>query len=204
MILGIGVTAGSLLLGRKMYQCRTMIPARVTCWFCSHRETVWFNQRNSWNCGDCGQYNGFDKDGDYNQEIVGQHSDIPVAASMRFTQPQQFKEATNALCDSCNRNQEMKMHQLRNFMPTNLNNEDEEQAEYTAHLERAFRLCRSCKLLIILSEAGHILYLRILYPIHILAPKKDIISYPYPGQKKDIDIYPISFGQKICQHCHSF
>jgi hypothetical protein len=35
--------------------------------------------------------------------------------------------------------------------------------------------------------------LRILYPIHILAPKKDIISYPYPGPKKDMDIYPISF-----------
>jgi hypothetical protein len=33
-------------------------------------------------------------------------------------------------------------------------------------------------------EARHILYLRILYPIHIQAPKKDIISYPYPGPKK--------------------
>jgi hypothetical protein len=46
------------------------------------------------------------------------------------------------------------------------------------------------------SEAGHILYLRILYPIHIQAPKKDIISYPYPGPKKGygyMDIYPISF-----------
>jgi hypothetical protein len=35
--------------------------------------------------------------------------------------------------------------------------------------------------------------LRIVYPIHIQAPKKDIISYPYPGPKKDMDIYPISF-----------
>jgi hypothetical protein len=42
-------------------------------------------------------------------------------------------------------------------------------------------LLKSC---LILVEAGHILYLRILYPIHILAPKKDIISYPYPGPKK--------------------
>jgi hypothetical protein len=30
---------------------------------------------------------------------------------------------------------------------------------------------------------------RILYPIHIQAPKKDIISYPYPGPKKRIWIY---------------
>jgi hypothetical protein len=39
--------------------------------------------------------------------------------------------------------------------------------------------------------------LRILYPIHIHAPKKDIISYPYPGPKKDMDIYPISFVKKF-------
>jgi hypothetical protein len=49
----------------------------------------------------------------------------------------------------------------------------------------------------LLPEAGHILYLRILYPIHIQAPKKDIISYPYPGPKKDIDIYPITFVKKF-------
>jgi hypothetical protein len=43
-------------------------------------------------------------------------------------------------------------------------------------------------------EAGHILYLSILYPIHIQAQKKDIISlsYHYHGKKKDMDIYPIS------------
>jgi hypothetical protein len=44
-------------------------------------------------------------------------------------------------------------------------------------------------------EAGHILYLRILYPIHIQAPKKDFISYH--GKTKDMDIYPISFVKKF-------
>jgi hypothetical protein len=39
-----------------------------------------------------------------------------------------------------------------------------------------------------MPEAGHILYLRILYPIHIQAPKKDIISYHY-HVKKSIWIY---------------
>jgi hypothetical protein len=53
-------------------------------------------------------------------------------------------------------------------------------------------------------EAGHILYLRMLYPIHIQAPKKDIISYLYHGKKKDMDIYPISFCQNFCQHFHIF
>jgi hypothetical protein len=44
------------------------------------------------------------------------------------------------------------------------------------------------------TEAGHILYLRILYPIHIQAPKMDIISYPYPGPKKGYGyiLYPLS------------
>jgi hypothetical protein len=46
-------------------------------------------------------------------------------------------------------------------------------------------------------EAGHILYLRILYPIQIHAPKKDIISYRYHVKKKDMDIYPISFVKKF-------
>jgi hypothetical protein len=41
------------------------------------------------------------------------------------------------------------------------------------------------------SEAGHILYLRILYAIHIQAQKEDIISYPYPGPKK-------GYGYTIC------
>jgi hypothetical protein len=49
----------------------------------------------------------------------------------------------------------------------------------------------------LVPEAGHILYLRILYPIHIQALKKDIISYHYHGKKKDMDIYPISFVKKI-------
>jgi hypothetical protein len=37
-----------------------------------------------------------------------------------------------------------------------------------------------------LTEAGDILFLRILYPIHIQAPKKDIISYHYHGKKKEM------------------
>jgi hypothetical protein len=43
-----------------------------------------------------------------------------------------------------------------------------------------------------ISEAGHILYLRILYHIHIQAQEKDIISFHYHGKKNDMDIYPLS------------
>jgi hypothetical protein len=52
------------------------------------------------------------------------------------------------------------------------------------------------------SETGHILFLRILYPIHIQAQKKDIISYHYHSKKRkciyilylvSYILYPISY-----------
>jgi hypothetical protein len=42
-------------------------------------------------------------------------------------------------------------------------------------------------------EAGHILYLRILYPIHIQAKKRILYPITITAKKKDMDIYPISF-----------
>ena len=61
------------------------IPIRVKCWFCPHKQTVKFSQRNSWDCQSCSQYNGFNKDGDYNKEINGQHSEIPVHPKVNIT-----------------------------------------------------------------------------------------------------------------------
>ena len=61
------------------------IPIRVKCWFCPHKQTVKFSQRNSWDCQSCSQYNGFNKDGDYNKEITGQHSEIPVYPKVIMT-----------------------------------------------------------------------------------------------------------------------
>jgi hypothetical protein len=49
----------------------------------------------------------------------------------------------------------------------------------------------------IFTEAGHILYLRILYPIHIQAQKKDIISYHYHGKKR---IYKRIYHFLLCQN----
>ena len=72
----VGVTGCCIAGMSKIFGVE--IPIRVTCWFCSHCQTVKFSQRNSWDCNACGQYNGFNKDGDYNKEIHGQHSDIPV------------------------------------------------------------------------------------------------------------------------------
>ena len=38
--------------------------------------------------------------------------------------------AANGLCEICNRNQELKIHQLANFIPTNDRHFDDEIAEY--------------------------------------------------------------------------
>lgn len=122
------------------------IPTRVTCWFCSNKQTVRFSERNSWDCSQCGQYNGFTKDGDYNKVISGQFADIPVEPTRRFATPKKMADTESKLCDTCNRNQEMKLYQLRKFSPANPKNEDNELEEYTAHLERTYRICRTCKM----------------------------------------------------------
>ena len=79
-------------------------------------------------------------------------------------------DPTTTLCDTCNRNQEMKMYQLRQFTPViifpyvkivfkkvtkhylyfflfqvNPKNEDQELQAYQDHLERTYRLCRVCE-----------------------------------------------------------
>ncbi len=122
------------------------IPSRVTCWFCSHRQTVKFSQRNSYDCASCGQYNGFKADGDYNKEIQGQYSEVPVVSKYTFADKKHEKaESKSRLCDTCNRNQEMKIYQLKQFVPSNPRKEDQELQDYTAHLERTYRLCRPCE-----------------------------------------------------------
>ena len=40
--------------------------------------------------------------------------------------PRGNENESTALCDTCNRNQDMKVHQLRQFSPSNSKNEDQE------------------------------------------------------------------------------
>ena len=149
----IGVTG--CLLGLKTYGYK--IPVRVSCWFCSHKQIVNFGDRNSYDCSSCGQYNGFTKDGDYNKEVNGQFSDHPVNLSKKFASNQESQnDDISALCDTCNRNQEMKVYQLKQFEPVNPKTEDYELEEYTAHLERTYRLCRQCKIPLIFSVKLHV------------------------------------------------
>lgn len=142
----IGATVGFVGLAAGISKLTGIeIPKPVTCWFCAHKQSVKFSQRNSWDCKSCGQYNGFSSDGDYNKSIKGQHSEAPIPMKSSFTQHGQYQPSGNNLCDTCNRNQEMKIYQLRQFTPSNIKNEDKELQDYTAHLERTYRLCRTCE-----------------------------------------------------------
>ncbi len=151
--LGLVATAAGVGVAHKLV--RPYFKASVTCWFCAERCKVVYEDRNSWHCQSCGQYNGFNADGDYNAHIIGQHSEIPNKLSTRYARPVHSQqksvpeedENSNGLCESCNLNQELKIHQLRNFEPKNPANEDEEYEALSAHLDRAYRLCRNCKLL---------------------------------------------------------
>lgn len=51
---------------------RPRIKTSVECWFCRKSTKVEYQQRNSFTCPSCEQYNGFTEDGDYNRRIPGQ------------------------------------------------------------------------------------------------------------------------------------
>lgn len=105
-----------------------------------------FEQRNSWTCPDCEQYNGFNKDGDYNRDILSQRdcSSRTDANSSRgsssaarnghcanayyangLTPPQE-----NGLCAQCNEAQRLKIEKLAQFEPRHESRYDQELKVY--------------------------------------------------------------------------
>lgn len=138
--------ASGLYLVHKL--CRPLFPVRVNCWFCNTNEKVKYEEKNAWTCSTCGQYNGFDQDGHYNRHISEQFSDVPLKPNKRFAKSSandEVKKENHPLCHTCNLNQELKVHQLKNFEPSSAQNHDQELQEYTDHLESTYRLCRNCE-----------------------------------------------------------
>ncbi|KAJ6638925.1 Transmembrane protein [Pseudolycoriella hygida] len=129
---------------------RQHFPIKVNCWFCNSNAKVPYNEFNSWTCRSCDQYNGFDKDGDYN-------CDIPAQRSMKLNKRWKTsasdehssygatttRAARNGLCPTCNRNQEIKMQQLASFEPQE--NFDDEIEHFRERLEKSYELCYSCQ-----------------------------------------------------------
>lgn len=128
----------------NVYLFRKRFAISVNCHFCNCNSRVPYDQRNSFECKFCKQYNGFAEDGDYNKEIPEQHSSR--FANYQFCQKTESRlPPSNGLCAACNRNQEMKVVQLANFKPRNDFHYDEEIEEYRQKLEDSYQLCPQCQ-----------------------------------------------------------
>lgn len=128
---------------------RKRFPISVNCWFCNSNTRVPFNNRDSFNCPTCRQYNGFTSDGDYNKEISEQHYSKLNTSNNVYCQRTDTRlhsmHSVNGLCEGCNRNQEMKIIQLANFKPRSETTYDEEIEEYRQRLEDSYQLCQQCQ-----------------------------------------------------------
>ncbi|XP_053659792.1 uncharacterized protein LOC128708836 [Anopheles marshallii] len=141
---------------------RRRFPAKVNCWFCNHDTSVPYDQSNSFVCPACKQYNGFTADGDYNREIPEQYqqrlNNYYYHHPSNVTDDDKWDSSTirssigngrflsnNGLCFGCNRNQELKIHQLASFVPEDEDNYDVEVDEYRKQLEQAYKLCGRCE-----------------------------------------------------------
>lgn len=123
-----------------------MMKSKVTCHFCNNESSVFIVYKNSWTCQSCNQYNGFNKDGDYNKPIPEMQKENKKTFCLNApATPKKQVEATNLLCGRCNASQEQKLKDLSNFEATNDDRFDEEYKVYKQKLDHIYDLCRLCK-----------------------------------------------------------
>ncbi|KAI2797682.1 hypothetical protein BLOT_015405, partial [Blomia tropicalis] len=113
------------------------------CWFCIKKNSVYLAYFNSFTCVHCQQYNGFSKDGSYNKKIEKQYEINKFGFCQRSAH-----YASHSLCNSCNKNQEIKIKLLADFVPLNEENFDKEVVEFRKNLESVYKICESCEQLI--------------------------------------------------------
>jgi len=134
MEVGIGCGAGIASLAVLYKLLRPKFSVKVNCHFCNRNFKVSYGRWNSFTCPFCEQYNGFDKEGNYNKDLV-------PAKPQRFAEEYNQKIAKeNGLCRQCNLNQELKISQLA---ASDLEGED--LGHYVKHLDRVYRLCPPCE-----------------------------------------------------------
>lgn len=90
---------------------------------------------NKWTCPSCQQYNGFNKDGDYNKEIfeqldLSQTSKQFCATNVTDNYAPGITQSSNGFCDNCNEAQRVKIEKLAKFEPKNEKRFDEEFNNY--------------------------------------------------------------------------
>ncbi|CAH8845517.1 unnamed protein product [Trichobilharzia szidati] len=115
---------------------------KVQCWFCGFFTRVPWRKKNSFVCQQCGQYNGFTRDGDYNKIIPSQfQSELnPIC---RYQANSTFKSHSNILCLDCANNQAIIVQKLSEYVPK-YEDSDEELKRYAHMLELTYGLCDDC------------------------------------------------------------
>ncbi|KAL3861924.1 hypothetical protein ACJMK2_007935 [Sinanodonta woodiana] len=148
LLFGVSVISVSLILVTVLYRVfrrliRPKFPVHVNCWFCNKDTVVPYGNRNCWDCPHCDQYNGFNETGGYNKPIPAQlHDDLNYPVGCKQVE---FISNDDVLCESCNRNQQLKIKQIALFEPMNEANFDAEFAAHKIHLERVYKLCSVCQ-----------------------------------------------------------
>jgi len=123
----------------------------VNCWFCSTNSVVNYAHRNSWTCGNCDQYNGFTKTGDYNIKIPAMHNEHENSNGSAAFGAQEYNECPWAVpprtefCKKCSRNQLLKVKQISKFKSISVENYDDEFKDFSDKLEDLYALCKVCE-----------------------------------------------------------
>ncbi|XP_062138458.1 LOW QUALITY PROTEIN: uncharacterized protein LOC133847436 [Drosophila sulfurigaster albostrigata] len=169
----LALSFSAALLSFKLFiTVRSRYDIKVNCWFCNENTRVAYVERNSWTCPKCDQYNGFNKDGDYNRDLntssasssasasrnnnTSNHSNnnsnsssSNVCANAYYSNDLLHAAAppslSNGLCDQCNEAQRLKVEKLAQFEPKHESRFEQELKLYQRQLEQQFRLCGSCE-----------------------------------------------------------
>lgn len=145
---GLSVVVFSFILFEFSCYLRRIIPKTVECWFCKHKTEVNFSIHNSWTCPNCEQYNGFNKDGDYNKVISSQYNESLNLLAVTRQIPKNEWRKSPSLCNKCNFKQQLKIQHLASFVPMSENNYDKEIEHFQEQIEKNYELCVNCEILV--------------------------------------------------------
>ncbi|KAJ8259680.1 hypothetical protein GJAV_G00172200 [Gymnothorax javanicus] len=149
---GVGATAcatGALVY--KMATRKKPTHVGVNCWFCNQDTVVSYGNRNSWDCPNCEQYNGFQENGDYNKPIPAQYTEhlnqgVPTGSPQpEVNKTLQWVNCQMLVCSKCNNKQTLKIKELASFVPRDDDKYDEEIEVFKRHVEQTYKLCRPCR-----------------------------------------------------------
>jgi len=146
-VTGLALFAVVMFLAKKFL--------RRQCHFCEEETLIW-SFDNSWTCPECEGYNGFSRDGGYDNgaptmdaaEPPVPYPSVSISSFSVRTGGVEHLDAPPNLCRTCRRRRANYVAELRKFEPTDEDDPDQEQqelTEYKANLEQKYALCGGCE-----------------------------------------------------------